>query len=281
MREVSVNVIAEALAAMCQEANFVLPPDMSRALARAQTLEESPIGQEILLQITENAEYARAERLPLCQDTGTAVVFLEIGQEVHLTGGDLRAAVDRGISTGFTQGYLRASMVRDPLFDRVNTGDNTPAVLHTSIVPGDRVRVIYDSKGGGAENMSRMTMLNPADGLEGARRFILDVVEQAGPNACPPLIVGVGIGGNFERCTFLAKRSLMRQVGAPHPDPRVAAFEAALLEGINRLGIGPLGLGGTVTALAVHVETAPCHIAALPVAVNIECHSHRHREILL
>jgi fumarate hydratase subunit alpha len=281
LRELSVQHIADTVAALCQEANFELSPDMTQALSTAVQLEESPVGQVILLQIQENAAIAAAERIPMCQDTGTAVIFLEVGQDVRLVGGDLSEAVNAGVRQGFADGYLRASIIGDPVFRRKNTGDNTPAILHTAIVPGDRVRIIYDSKGGGAENMSRLRMLAPADGLEGLRRFVVETIAEAGPNACPPLIIGVGVGGNFERCAYLAKWALMRKVGSAHADPQWAALEQDLLTEINKLGVGPQGLGGRVTALAVHIETYPCHIAALPVAVNIECHSHRHREAIL
>jgi fumarate hydratase subunit alpha len=208
-------------------------------------------------------------------------VFLEVGQDLHITGGDLLEAVHEGVRTGCREGYLRASVVSPPVGRRVNTGDNTPAIVHTTIVPGERLRVVVAPKGGGSENMSALRMLRPADGSDGVTRFVIETVEKAGPNPCPPVVVGVGIGGTFELCALLAKKALLRRLGQPHPDPEFAALESALLEAVNRLGIGPAGLGGTVTALAVHVETHPCHIASLPVAVNINCHSHRHREALL
>ena len=219
--------------------------------------------------------------MPLCQDTGLALVFLEIGQDLHLVGGDLREAVQAGVRKACKEGFLRASVVSPPVGKRVNTGDNTPAILHVRIAPGERLRITVAAKGGGSENMSALRMLRPADGREGVKRFVVETVAKAGPNPCPPIVVGVGIGGTFEFCALLAKKALLRRLGEPHPEPDFAALEKEILEGVNRLGIGPAGLGGTVTALAVHVETHPCHIASLPVAVNINCHSHRHLEVLL
>ncbi|MDB4897056.1 MAG: fumarate hydratase subunit [Firmicutes bacterium] len=280
MRDVHVDQIAETIARLVQDANFKLEQDVTDAISRAKSLEEAPVGQAILLQITENYTIADTERVPMCQDTGVALVFLEIGQDVHLVGGSLTEAVNRGVATGYKEGYLRMSMLNDPI-NRVNTKDNTPAMIYTDIVPGDQVKVKVDCKGGGSENMSQLKMLPPSAGWEGAKRFIVETVANAGPNACPPLIVGVGIGGNFDKSALLAKKSLLRHVGAPHPDPEWAAREQELIEEINKLGVGPMGLGGTVTALAVHVEFFGCHITALPVAVNIECHSHRHKEAVL
>ncbi len=216
----------------------------------------------------------------MCQDTGVALVFLEIGQDVHLVGGDLYEAVNRGVARGYTEGRLRMSMLNDPI-KRVNTRNNTPAMIYVDIVPGDKLKIKVDTKGGGSENMSQLRMLPPSAGWEGAKRFIVETVAAAGPNACPPLIVGVGVGGNFDKCALLAKKALLREVGSHHPDPDWAAREQELLEEINKLGVGPMGLGGTVTALAVHIEVMGCHITALPVAVNIECHSHRHKEVTL
>jgi len=238
------------------------------------------VGQSILNQLVENYTISDTENVPMCQDTGVANVFLEIGQDVHLVGGDLTEAVNRGVAKGYTEGYLRMSMLNDPI-QRVNTRNNTPAMIYTDIVPGDKVRITVDCKGGGSENMSQLKMLPPSAGWEGAKRFIVETVAAAGPNACPPLIVGVGIGGNFDKVALLAKRALLREVGKPHPDPAWAAREQELLTEINKLGVGPMGLGGTVTALAVHIEVMGCHITALPVAVNIECHSHRHKEATL
>lgn len=275
MREVGVDLVTAAVRELCEEICYRMPPDMTDALRRARSKEESPMGREILDRLLENTEVAAGGELPYCQDTGYTVVFLDVGQSVRLTGGDLAAAVDRGVAEGYTGAYLRGSIVRDPLFDRTNTGDNTPAFLHTRIVPGDEVRIQVDAKGAGSENMSRHAMLRPADGLAGVKAFVLKAVEEAGPNACPPGIIGVGVGGNFEVSAEIAKRALMRKVGQPHPDPAYAELEAELFEACNALGLGPEALGGTQTVLAVHVEHAPTHIASLPVAVNIECHAHR------
>lgn len=280
MRQLHVDEVAAAVARLVQEANCVLEPDVAWAIARARSREESPVGKAVLAQLVENATIAEAERVPMCQDTGVALVFLEIGQDLHLVGGDLTEAVNRGVAQGYQEGYLRKSMLDDPI-RRKNTGDNTPAMIYTNVVPGDRLRIRVACKGGGSENMSRLQMLPPSAGWEGAKRFIVETVAQAGPNACPPVIVGVGIGGNFDKCALLAKLALLRPVGQPHPDPEWAAREEELLEAINKLGVGPMGLGGTVTALAVHIEVMGCHITALPVAVNIECHAHRHKEVVL
>lgn len=276
MREVDVADVATAVAAACIRINHVLPEDMQAALERARQGEESETGRRILDILLENADIAAQGVYPICQDTGTAVVFVDVGQDVHLVGGGLYDAVNEGIRRGYKDGYLRPSIVASPLFGRRNTGDNTPGVIHTRIVPGDRVRIHVDAKGGGSENKSRHTMLVPADGVEGVRDFVIDTVVRAGPDSCPPGLVGVGVGGNFELSAELAKRALLRfPVGSPHPDPDVAAFERELLEAVNDLGYGPQSLGGRVTTLAVHVETHPTHIAALPVAVNMECHAHR------
>ncbi|MCG0239383.1 MAG: fumarate hydratase [Firmicutes bacterium] len=280
MRQLHVDEVAAAVARLVREANCVLEPDVAWAIARARSREESPVGKAVLAQLVENATIAEAERVPMCQDTGVALVFLEIGQDLHLVGGDLTEAVNRGVAQGYQEGYLRKSMLDDPI-RRKNTGDNTPAMIYTNVVPGDRLRIRVACKGGGSENMSRLQMLPPSAGWEGAKRFIVETVAQAGPNACPPVIVGVGIGGNFDKCALLAKLALLRPVGQPHPDPEWAAREEELLEAINKLGVGPMGLGGTVTALAVHIEVMGCHITALPVAVNIECHAHRHKEVVL
>jgi fumarate hydratase subunit alpha len=280
MRELPVEKITEALRRMAVEANTELGQDVLECFARCRERESSPTGREILGQLEENARIARETGLPLCQDTGFAVVFLELGQDAHLTGGDLTEAVNEGIRQGYQEGCLRKSIVRDPL-RRQNTGDNTPAVIHTRIVPGDRVRVTFAPKGGGSENMSGIAMLRPADGVEGVKKFVVERVSQAGPNPCPPTIVGVGIGGTFEIAAYLSKLSLLRPLGQRNPDPYYAALEEELLEAVNRLGIGPQGLGGTTTSLDVHVEAHPCHIASLPVAVNIQCHSARHKEVEL
>ena len=239
------------------------------------------MGREVLDQILENAKVAGERQLPLCQDCGLAVVFLELGQDVHIVGGDLNEAIAEGVRRGYQDGYLRKSAVAQPFSARVNTKDNTPPIIHTTIVPGDRLRLIVAPKGGGSENMSQLAMLKPADGREGVIRFVVDSVRRAGANPCPPIIVGVGIGGTAEKAMWLAKHSLLREVGQPSHDPEVAALEAEILERVNRTGIGPQGFGGLTTALAVHVETFPAHIASLPVAVNIQCHSARHKEAVL
>ncbi|HZE22153.1 MAG TPA: fumarate hydratase, partial [Desulfobaccales bacterium] len=253
--------------------------DLLAALARGAEIEESPVGKEIFRQLLENARIAKEERIPMCQDCGLAVVFAEVGQEVHLVGGDFEAAVQEGIRQGYGEGYLRKSLCH-PL-TRANTGDNTPGVIHTEIVPGDRLKLTVVPKGGGSENMSRLYMLKPAEGLDGIKSKVVATVEEAGPNPCPPIIVGVGIGGTFERAALLAKKSLLRELGQAHPDPEVADLEQQLLQEVNQLGIGPQGLGGRITALAVHVLMQPCHIASLPVAVNIQCHASRHKEVVL
>lgn len=281
VRELDVAEVTKAVREACIEINYKLPDEMVVAIRSAREQERSPVGREVLDQLVENAELAAEGELPYCQDTGSTVVFVDLGQDVHLVGGSLIDAVNEGVRQGYRDGYLRASIVRDPLFDRTNTGDNTPAFVHTRIVPGDEVSVVVDAKGGGSENMSRAAMLRPADGIEGVRRFVLETVEKAGASACPPGIAGVGVGGNFETSAELAKRALMRPVGTPNADPEVAAFEQELLEGAQALGLGPQAMGGTVTLLAVHVETAPTHIASLPVAVNMECHAHRTRRVVL
>lgn len=275
MREVDVGEIEAAVRELCMEICYRVPPEMVELMRRAREREESPLGRQILDQLLRNQEVAAEGEYPYCQDTGFTVVFVDVGQDVHLVGGDLGEAIDRGVASGYADGYLRGSMVRDPLFDRRNTGDNTPAFAHTRIVPGSEVRIQVDAKGAGSENMGRHAMLKPSDGLEGAKAFVLRAVAESGPNACPPGIIGVGIGGNFEMSAVLAKRALMRTVGEPSTDPRVAELEEELFEACNALGLGPEALGGTQTVLAVHVETMPTHIASLPVAVNIECHAHR------
>ena len=281
VRELDVATITEVVRDACIEINYKLSDEMVVAIRGARERERSPVGREILGQLVENAELAAEGELPYCQDTGSAVVFLDVGQDVHLVGGTLADAVNEGVRQGYRDGYLRASIVGDPIFGRANTGDNTPAFLHTRIVPGDAVAIVVDAKGGGSENMSRHAMLRPADGIEGVRQFVLETVEKAGASACPPGIAGVGVGGNFEMSAELAKRALVRPVGTPNPDPQVAAFEQELLEAVQNLGLGPQAMGGTVTLLAVHVETAPTHIASLPVAVNMECHAHRTRKVVL
>ena len=275
MREITTGLITETVREMCIQAAHFLSPDMEKRLQQAREQEESPLGRQILGQLQENLDIAGRDMIPICQDTGMAVFFLEIGQEVHITGGWLEDAVNEGVRRGYTEGYLRKSVVKDPI-DRVNTKDNTPAVIHTRIVPGDILRITLAPKGFGSENMSRICMLKPADGIEGVKKVILETVDMAGPNACPPMVVGVGVGGDFEKAALMAKHALTREAGAHSDIPYVEELEREMLEKINRLGIGPAGLGGTVTALAVHIETFPTHIAGLPVAVNICCHANRH-----
>ena len=275
MRDVDVSLLTQTISTLFQEACHRLPDDVVAALRGAREREESPASRDILEKLLENAELAPRETIPLCQDTGLAVVFIELGQEVHLVGGDLRDAVNEGVRQGYRDGYLRKSVVRQPFTERVNTGDNTPADMWVEIVPGDRVKVSVLPKGVGSENMSRLTVLTPAMGRKGIIDYVASVVDDAGGNPCPPLVVGVGIGGTTEKTMMLAKKSLLRPVGEPSPDPDNAALERDLLERINQLGVGALGYGGTVTALAVHVESFPCHIASLPVAVNLQCHSAR------
>ena len=281
MREISCDEIAQTVARLCMDANFYLGEDVLAALRRAREEEISPIGREILDQILRNAEIAAREKLPLCQDCGLTVVFLELGQDVHIVGGNLYDAINEGVRRGYEEGYLRKSVVDRPFSARVNTKDNTPAVIHTEVVPGDKLKITVCPKGGGSENMSYLKMLSPAAGRQGVIDFVVDCVDRSGANPCPPIIVGVGIGGTIDQTTLIAKKALLRPVGQSHPDPEVAELEAEILERVNKLGIGPQGFGGKVTALAVHVETFPCHIASLPVAVNIQCHSARHKEAIL
>ena len=276
VRDISVKKIADVVARLSMEANFILEKDVLSALKRGQAKEESPVGREIFRQLLENAGIARSERMPICQDTGLAVVFVELGQDAHVTGGALEDAINEGVRRGYQEGYLRKSVLGDPL-KRVNTKDNTPAVIHTRVVPGDRLRLWVVPKGGGSENMSKIAMLKPADGAEGVKKFVIEAVRVASANPCPPIVVGVGIGGSFEQCAFNAKKALLREIGSAHADTFYADLERELLEKVNNLGIGPMGLGGRVTALAVHIEVAPCHIASLPVAVNINCHAARHK----
>lgn len=275
IRTVEVEEITENIREMCIEANHFLAPDMGRALSRAAASEKSPLGRQILGQLEENLEIAAEEVIPICQDTGMAVVFIEAGQDVHLKGGSLEDAVNEGVRRGYVEGFLRKSVVKDPLI-RENTKDNTPAVIHTKIVPGSQIKVTVAPKGFGSENMSRIFMLKPAEGIEGVKNAVLTAVKDAGPNACPPMVVGVGIGGTFEKCALMAKEALTRDVGSCSPVPYVKEMEEELLDKINGLGIGPGGLGGTTTALAVNINTYPTHIAGLPVAVNICCHVNRH-----
>ncbi len=281
MREIEANSVTEAVAQLCQEANFELGEAVLAALRQAQQTEESPLAREVLSRLIENAQIAKQEHLPLCQDCGIAVVFLEIGQEVHITGGDLYTAVTEGVRQGYRQGYLRKSVVSQPFSARINTKDNTLPVIHTEIVPGDHIKIIVMPKGGGAENMSKLAMLKPGDGRQGVINFVVRAVDEAGGNPCPPIIVGVGIGGTSEKAMLLAKKALLRPVAKPNPDSEIAELEKEILARINDLGIGPLGFGGKITALAVHAEVMPAHIASLPVAVNLQCHSARHKETIL
>ncbi len=281
MREIEVSAITQTVARLCQEVNSELGEDVLAALREALQTEESELGREVLSQIIENARIAKQEHLPLCQDCGTAVVFLEIGQEAHIIGGDLYPAVEEGVRQGYTQGYLRKSIVSRPFSARINTKDNTPPVIHTEIVPGDQLKITVMPKGGGAENMSRLAMLKPSDGREGIIDFVVRTVDEAGGNPCPPLTVGLGIGATSEQAMLLAKKALLRKVAKPSPDPEVAQLEKEILARINALGIGPLGFGGRITALAVQAEVMPTHLGGLPVAVNLQCHSARHKEAVL
>jgi len=280
MRNIKASAITQAVARLCQEANFVLGEDVLAALKQALKTEQSPLGREVLSRLIENARIAQKEQLPLCQDCGTAVVFLEIGQEVHISG-DLYAAVEEGVRQGYTQGYLRKSIVSKPFSARTNTKDNTPPVIHTEIVPGERLKIAVMPKGAGAENMSKLAMLKPGDGRQGIINLVIRTVDDAGGNSCPPLIIGLGIGGTAEKAMLIAKKALLRKLAEPNPDPEVAELEKEILAKVNALGIGPLGFGGTTTALAVHAEVMPTHIASLPVAVNLQCHSARHKEAVL
>ena len=281
MREIEVSEVTRAVKELCISANVYLGDDLKQALNDARDREESPLGKEILDVIIDNYGTAEANRMPTCQDTGVAVVFLEIGQDVHFAGGDLEEAIHEGVRQGYGEGYLRKSIVDDPVLERKNTGDNTPAIIHTRVVPGEKVKILLAPKGGGSENMSEVRMMVAADGIEGVKDFVVDRIRKSGGNPCPPTVIGVGIGGNFEKCAMLAKEALMRKIGEPNPDSRFDAVEKEILGRINDLGIGPGGLGGRTTALAVHIKTHPCHIASMPVAVNVQCHACRHRETTL
>ncbi|MFZ5754584.1 MAG: fumarate hydratase [Bacillota bacterium] len=281
MKEISVDKIIDVVKNLCIQASCNLGEDVEELIRLGLDREESEFGQYCLSQILDNIALSRQENMAMCQDTGVAVVFVELGQDVHIVGGDLQAAINEGVRRGYEEGYLRKSVVQDPLFLRKNTGDNTPAVIHTEIVPGDRLKISVVPKGAGSENMGALKMLKPAEGIQGVKEFVLKTVREAGGNPCPPVIVGVGIGGTMEKATLLAKKALARKIGEPHPDPNYQALEEELLEKINRLGIGPQGLGGRITALAVHIEDYPTHIATLPVAVNLNCHAARHAEAIL
>jgi fumarate hydratase subunit alpha len=279
MKQISCKAITEQVKKMCMEANFDLGDDVLQAFSAARQSEEAPIGREIMGLLIENARIAKDESIPMCQDTGFAVFFVELGEAVHIIDGSLIDALNEGVRQGYGEGYLRKSICHP--FTRKNTGDNTPAVIHVDLVPGDRLKIIFAPKGGGSENMSRVTMLRPSDGKKGIKDFVVTRVKESGANPCPPTVVGVGIGGTFEKAALLAKKALLRPLGSASPDPELAAFEQEIFEAINNLGIGPQGFGGRTTSLAVHIELFPCHIASLPVAVNINCHAHRHKEVIL
>lgn len=281
MKTVDAGVIEEMVARELIRSNIILSEAMEQSFQDHLKTEQSPVGQTILNQLLENARIARREQIPICQDTGVAVFFVEMGEEVRVEGGSIYDAIHRGVKKGYEEGYLRKSMVQDPIFLRENTKDNTPAIIHLTLVPGQELKIQMAPKGGGSENMSQLKMLRPADGVQGIKEFVLQVVEAAGPNPCPPLIVGIGVGGTMEVAALLAKKALFLPLNAKNPDPRLAELEEEIKEAINDLGIGPMGLGGNTTALDVHIKTHPCHIASLPVAVNLNCHAARHAEIIL
>ena len=280
MREINVDEIKTAVANLCVDANLILSPEMEACIREAKDREKSPLAQSVLAQLQENMEIAKEDRIPICQDTGMAVFFVELGQEVHIVGGNLTDAINEGVRYGYEEGYLRKSVVGDPLI-RENTKDNTPAIIHYDIVPGEELKITITPKGFGSENMSKLVMLKPADGVEGVKQVVIDAAKSAGPNACPPFVLGVGIGGDFELVAKLAKKALTREPGSHNSLPHIAELETQLLNEINNLGIGPAGLGGSTTALAVNIETYATHIAGLPVAVNMCCHVDRHKTIIL
>jgi fumarate hydratase subunit alpha len=280
MREIHVSAITDTIKKLCMEANWNLGPEMLRAFDQALATERSAAGKQVLEVLKANAEMARTKKIAYCQDTGFTICFVELGQDVHVTGGGLSDAINEGVRQGYKEGYLRASIVKSP-FDRVNTGDNTPAVIHVDVVPGAELKLAIMAKGGGCENRSKYTMLTPAAGVEGVKDFIIECVKMAGPDACPPLILGVGVGGTFEKAALNSKKALFREIGSPNPDPFLDTLEKELLDRANRLGIGPQGYGGDTTSLGIHVVSFPCHITSLPVAVTIECHAHRHKEATL
>ncbi len=279
MRNIDASEITKTVRKLCMDANYYLGDDVLNALKKFEAEEESPLGKNILQQIIKNAEIAKDEEAAMCQDTGFAVTFVELGQDVKIDG-NLYDAINEGIRQGYSDGYLRKSIVEDPL-RRKNTGDNTPGVIHLDIVPGDKLKITVAPKGGGSENMSEVRMMKPADGVEGLKEFVIERCRKSGGNPCPPVIVGVGVGGTFEKCAYLAKKALLREVGSEHPDPFYAELEKELLEKINNLGVGPQGLGGRTFALAVHIEAHPCHIASFPVSVNLNCHAARHKEAVI
>ncbi len=278
MRDIDSKKITEVISKLFQDACLYLPEDGLAALKRAREKEESPVAKDVLNQMIENTEIAAKDKTPLCQDTGAAVVMLELGQEVHVTGGDLSTAINEGVREAYDKGYLRKSMVRQPFSARVNTKDNTPAIIHSDIVPGDKIKISVIPKGGGSENCSRLTVMPPAKGRQGIIEFVVNLVNESGSNPCPPIIIGIGIGGTTDKAMTMAKHALLRKVGEPNPDPEVAELEKEILQRVNNLGIGPMGYGGRTTALAVHIETFPAHIASMPVAVNIQCWCARHKE---
>jgi len=281
MREISTAVITDTVARLFQEANYHLPEDVVAALRRARQTEPSPVGQEVLDQLLENAEIAARGQFPLCQDTGFSVVFVEVGQDVHIVGGDVTEAINEGIRRGYKDGFLRKSIVRQPFSSRQNTKDNTPGAIHYDLVPGDQIKITVLPKGGGCENMSYLSMMPPSAGREGVIKFVVDCVDKSGSNPCPPIIVGVGVGGTSDVAMAIAKKALLRPLGQPNPDPEVAALEQEIFQRIKDLGIGPMGLGGETTALGVHIETFPAHLASMPVGVNIQCHSARVKSAIL
>jgi len=280
MRDISAKIITQRVKDACIEACCVLPDDVMASLKSSLALEESPAGTDVIEQLIENAEIAKNENMPICQDTGLTLVFVELGQDAHIVDGSLYDAINQGVREGYEEGYLRKSIVRHPI-DRVNTKDNTPAVINTEIVPGDKLKIIIAPKGGGSENMSIAKVLNPSDGFDGVKRLVVETVKNAGPNPCPPIVVGVGIGGTLEKAALLSKKAILRKLGDPSAIETDARLERELLDDINRTGIGPSGYGGRVTALAVHVESHPCHIASLPVAITLQCHAARHKEFEL
>lgn len=281
MREVKFDTLVSTVRDLCMDANYYIPDDVRQKVIEFREKEESDVARNILDIILKNQEVSANEKMPICQDTGFAVFFVEMGEDVRITGGGFEEAIYEGVRQGYRDGYLRKSIVDDPLFERKNTKDNTPPIIHLRLVPGDKIKIIFAPKGGGSENMSEVKMMVPADGEEGVKRFVVDRVRRSGGNPCPPVIVGVGIGGTFEHVAYLAKKALLRPVGSHHPDPRFAKLEDEILEEVNKLGIGPMGLGGRTTALAVHIETHPCHIASMPVAVNMQCHAARHKEAII
>lgn len=279
MREIQAKQITEVVKKLCIDSNLYLGEDVLKAFEKGKQMEESPVGKEMFDQLTENARIARDEKVAMCQDTGLAVIFVELGQDVHVAGGDFNAAIHEGVRQGYKEGYLRKSSCHP--FTRKNVGDNTPAIIHLEMVPGDKMKITMAPKGGGSENMSTVVMMTPSEGVEGIKKRVVEWVKQAGSNPCPPVVVGVGIGGTFEHAALIAKKALLRTLGQKNPDPELAALEDELLTKVNNLGIGPQGLGGRITALAVHVKMVPCHIASFPLAINLNCHAQRHKEAVI